>query len=70
VGSARQRTSNRARKRSSARTNAGPNARQKTRLPTAWARLNPNDVPLKAMNCPTVCSPLNVTHVEKSRIAP
>ena len=27
-------------------------------------------VPLIATNCPSVCSPLNVVHVEKSRIAP
>src|SRR5204863_242097 len=60
----------RARKRSSARTSAGPKARQKTTLPTACATLNGNEVALIARYWASVCPPENVVNVERSEIAP
>ena len=55
AGHARQRTSRRARKRSSARTNAGPKARQKTTLPIAWASVERQRLAISATNWPSVC---------------
>src|SRR3954454_4659492 len=60
----------RERKRSSARTSAGPKARQKATFPMACATLNGNDVALIARYWSSVCSPENVVNVDRSRIAP
>ena len=60
----------RARKRSSARTSAGPKARQKTTLPTAWAMLNGSDVRADRQVLAERVPPENVVNVDRSMIAP
>ena len=50
------------RKRFSARTKAGPKARQKTKFPAAWAMLKGSELTKVASSWLSVCCPLYIAH--------